>query len=606
MRHRRQPPNLPESVAGLFSQNKLLTPVNIALQQVMMLDRVVQFYQQALAHPDGRPFFESLLSLLNINPQITREDLARIPRSGTVVAVANHPFGFVEGGVLGALLPTIRRDVKIMANSLLVTMFPAIQNHFISVDPFGGDEATKANQKGMRQALAHLKNGGMLVVFPAGEVAHVDLRKGAITDPEWSVTIARLVRMTRASVLPMYFSGTNSAPFHVLGLLHPKLRTMMLPYEFFNKQDRDLELRIGSLIPAKKLSAMNDDSEMMKYLRRRTYFLQHRETGKNGRMKQNEPEPVAAAVDPEFLSAEIERLPEERKLTEVGTCAVYYATAHEIPNVLREIGRLREITFRAAGEGTGKSIDLDSYDAYYFQLFIWNRETREIAGAYRVGPTDTITERFGEEGLYTSTLFVFKNRFLDKIGTALELGRSFVRIEYQRSFTPLLLLWRGIGAYVARNPQYKVLFGPVSISNDYLPVSRQLMVTYFNQHSRMEELTSFVKARSPFRQRTFKQWDGESGSMRQWDIEDLSALVADIETDQKGVPVLLRQYLKLGGRLLGFNVDRSFADALDGLIVVDLTRTDAKMLSRYLGPEGSANFLQCHSKAERAARIWKA
>jgi Putative hemolysin len=192
-------------------------------------------------------------------------------------------------------------------------------------------------------------------------------------------------------------------------------------------------------------------------------------------------------------------------------------------------------------------------------------------------------QRFGKRGLYTSTLFSFRNRFLDRIGTALEMGRSFVRAEYQKTYAPLLLLWRGIGAYVAQHPQYKILFGPVSISNDYQPMSRQLMVTFFKEQNHLEDLARLVRARSPFRKKHLKQWDYEEGSMRLWDIEDLAALVADIETDSKGLPVLLRQYLKLGGKLLGFNVDRNFSDALDGLIMVDLTRTDPRMLERYLG-----------------------
>jgi putative hemolysin len=414
------------------------------------------------------------------------------------------------------------------------------------------------------------------------------------------------VRITKSSVLPVYFAGANSALFHVIGLLHPRLRTIMLPRQFLNKRNQDLEVRIGSLIPGKKLQAM-DDAAMMSHLRRRTYFLQHRDPNKSRRAKLFYPlkplrqhlQPVGTAGDPAALCTEVEGLPDNRKLAELTDCVVYYATACEIPNLLREIGRLRELTFRQAGEGTGKQIDLDPYDAYYLQLFIWNKQTREVVGAYRLGPTDSITRRFGTEGLYTSTLFAFDHQFLEKIGTALELGRSFVRPEYQRSFTPLLLLWKGIGAYVARNPQYKNLFGPVSISNDYQPMSRQLMVNFFHEQGSAEELTSLVKARSPFRSNPLKQWDTGAATMRLWDIEDLSALVADIETDQKGIPVLLRQYLKLGGRLLAFSVDRNFADVLDGLIIVDLTRTDPKMLSRYLGAAGSANFLRHHQPAGR-------
>ena len=190
-----------------------------------MVDRLLEIYRDTLAHPSGGPFFENLLSLLNVNPLITRQDLARIPATGAVVAVANHPFGMIESSILGALLPTVRPDVKFIARSLLCQLFPAIADRIIAVNPFGGEAATKATRKGMREALLHLKAGGMLVVFPAGEVAHLNLQKRQITDPEWSTTIARLVRMTKSPVLPIYFAGANSAWFQVLSVLHPRVRT---------------------------------------------------------------------------------------------------------------------------------------------------------------------------------------------------------------------------------------------------------------------------------------------------------------------------------------------------------------------------------------------
>lgn len=226
-----------------------------------MVDRLLQIYRDALAHPRSGPFFENLLSLLNVNPLIMRQDLARNPATGAVVAVANHPFEMIESSILGVLLPTVCTDVEFIANSLLCQLFPVIADRIIAVDPFGGEAATKANRKGMHEALLHLKAGGMLVVFPAGEVAHLNLQKRQITDSEWSATIARLVRMTKSPMRPIYFAVANSAWSHVLGMLHPRLRTIMLVHHFFNKRNRDLEMRIGSLIPAKKLQAMDDNVE---------------------------------------------------------------------------------------------------------------------------------------------------------------------------------------------------------------------------------------------------------------------------------------------------------------------------------------------------------
>ncbi|MEJ7607840.1 MAG: GNAT family N-acyltransferase [Bryobacteraceae bacterium] len=486
--------------------------------------------------------------------------------------VANHPFGFIEGGILASLLRKLRPDVKIMANSLLAA-FPEASDLFLLVNPFGGRAATQQNQQGLKQAFSHLRQGAPRY-FPCGRSRKYRSIAAAVVDPAWNANVARLIRLTRATALPVYFTGTNGPLFHLAGFIHPKLRTALLPHELLNKQNRSIEVRVGSVVPPARLAAMDDETAIA-YLRRRTYLLQHRRAARVRIANAVEVAIIPPVASP-FLTAEIAALPGERKLVSISELDVYYAGAHEIPGVLREIGRLREITFRAAGEGSGKATDIDSFDAHYLQLFIWNREKQEVVGGYRLGEADLIRSRFGIDGLYTHTLFRYDDRFLDALGPALEMGRSFVRHDYQKTYAPLLLLWKGIGAYVARNPRYAVLFGPVSISNDYQPVSRQLLVSYFDVLDRDSELSKLVRARNPFRVR-------QSEVKGHWDLEELSAMIADIETDHKGVPVLLRQYLKLGGKLVAFNVDPHFANALDGLIVVDLRRTEVKTVERYLG-----------------------
>ena len=526
-----------------------------------------------------------MLEALNVRTLVDDSDLARVPKDGPVLVVANHPFGMIEGMVAGAVLPAIRPDMKIMTNFLL-SGFEESRQSIIPVDPFGGSDATRGNLRGMKECISWLKNGNMLVVFPAGEVAHLNLKERGIVDPEWSPTIARIARITGAPVLPVYFKGVNSAMFQFLSLLHPRLRTALLLHEFFNKQDSQIEMRIGNVIPAKKLQTYQDDVALIRYLRHRTYLLQGRE--RNVSKILESAAPIAVPVSPALLAAEVAALPADRTLVESGEFAVVLASADEIPHALREIGRLRELTFRAAGEGTGKGFDLDSFDDHYLHLFLWNRDRSEIAGAYRLGPSDEIVKQHGKKGLYTNQLFDYKREFLERIQPALEMGRSFVRAEYQRSYAPLLLLWKGIGAYVAKNPKYKVLFGPVSISNEYNPTSRQLIVNFLQTYNEASELTPLVRARSPFKHKPRKM----IGAIATWDIEELSTVIADMETDQKGVPILLRQYLKLGGKLVGFNVDAHFANALDGLIVVDLTQTDPRVLERYMGKTGATAFLK--------------
>jgi putative hemolysin len=590
-----------DALATLFGP-KLPAPIEGALERLLVLDRFQTFFEGLRQAADTRPLLERTLAALNVRPLISARDLALVPKHGPVIAVANHPFGLMEGAILATLLGSVRPDVKILANHMLRNL-PGAAEHCIFVDPFGGSGAVRSNRKGLKESIAWIERGGMLAVFPAGEVAHLDLKQGAVTDPEWNHNVARLVRITGASVLPVYFPGANGAWFQVLGFLHPKVRTALLAHEFLNKTNRSIEVRVGNPIAPGKMRTYQDDVALTRYLRHRTYLLDDRK-GPRASAAKTSSKPVAAPVMSELVAADVAKLGPERTLVDSGEFAVLLARVAEIPNGLREIGRLREITFRDIGEGTGKSFDLDSFDDHYWHLFVWNKQRREIVGAYRLGPSDEILPRAGVKGFYTASLFHWNQSFLNRTGPALELGRSFVRSEYQKSFAPLLLLWKGIGQFLVRNPRYRVVFGPVSISNKYTAASRQLMVLYLNAFRRSPELAPPVRARHPFRQRAsglINRSTRELVGAADGDIEELSALVADVETDRKGVPVLLRQYLKLGGELVAFNVDRKFSNALDGLIVVDLAKTEPRLLERYLGKDGAAAFANNGTPLDRGA-----
>jgi putative hemolysin len=273
------------------------------------------------------------------------------------------------------------------------------------------------------------------------------------------------------------------------------------------------------------------------------------------------------------------------------------AQATEIPHLLQEIGRLREVTFREVGEGTGKRTDLDRFDRNYCHLLLWNKSKEELVGAYRAGNTAEIIAKHGVEGLYTSTLFRYDRRLFEKMGPALELGRSFIRPEYQRQYAPLLLLWKGIARYITVRPETPVLFGAVSISNTYNHASRELIYSFFESRRQGDELADFVQPRSPFRPARLGRWDCRAVSHILRDLEELSEPIADVELDGKGLPILLKQYAKIGGKLLGFNVDRKFSDVLDGLVVVDLRQTEASVLERYMGKEAAGAFRKLHGVA---------
>ena len=572
----------PAPFRGAFAKvfpNRVPQPVFDALMKLLQVERTDDLYQTLHQGPP-ETFCQRLLDALGVEVRIADEDLKRIPKTGAVVAVANHPFGIVEGVALAQLLPKIRPDVKIMAN-LLLGEFSEIADRIICVDPFGGPESRRANAKGMREALAWLDQGGMLLIFPAGEVSQLQFQfpRVQVADPAWSESIARLLRKTKAAALPMFVDGRNSALFQLAGLVHPRLRTALLPHELLNKQRRCIELRCGAVISPARIERFETDEALVEHLRWRTYLLRKRDRRKVKRVTGGKV--IAAAMPRQSLLLEMRRKP----LVEAGEFQVFAAPGREIPATLREIGRLREESFRQVGEGTGKPLDLDRFDESYHHLYLWNKEKQEIAGAYRLGLVNEILQRGGIKGLYTHTLFQFDERFIEQMGPAIELGRSFIHPSYQRSYQPLLLLWKGIGSFVIENAPAHVLFGPVSVSADYARVSRELMASVLSQQNGNLDLSRLVKARRPLK----PQWDALKPVA--CDLEELGDLIADLEADGKSIPVLLRQYLKLGGQLLAFNVDPKFGNCLDGLIVVDLARTDARLLERYMGAAGAKKFL---------------
>jgi putative hemolysin len=399
--------------------------------------------------------------------------------------------------------------------------------------------------------------------------------------------------------VPVFFAGHNGPFFQCLGLLHPLLRTALLPREALNKNGRTIQVKVGQVIGRKKLQSLGGDDAVMDYLRLRTYILR----GNFGRrqnsifriprvrtQKKSVPEDIIGAPDVMAMIKEIDNLPASQALIESGSMKVYYGKADQIPNLLQEIGRLREITFRQVKEGTGKAIDLDRFDGHYLHLFLWNQDRQELVGAYRLGGTDRILRTLGSKGLYTATLFDYRTDFLREISPALELGRSFVRIEYQKNYLALLLLWKGIGQFLVRNPHYHRLFGSVSISNEYNEFSQGLLATWLSMHTFLPELAQFIRPKNPFQVKKWENQDLRLALAGTREIEELAALIADVDPNQKGVPILLKQYLKLGGKLLGFNRDPKFNNVLDGLILVDLRETQQKVLQRYMGEEGLAKF----------------
>lgn len=555
----------------------------------------VRNLQHRLQHSPAGLTLENLLSEMRLDLRVHERDQSRIPASGPVIVVANHPHGVLDGALLAALMTRVRPDVKVLS-SFPFGDVPELSRHFIVLDTFQTDRSMESNRRALRDAIGWLENGGMLAIFPAGEPLRFQVPVPSSVDSEWNDLAARLLRRTGASALPVYFCGNNLLGLQMLGMIHPKLRPAFQWQQFLQQEGKTIEARVGNLVANESL-ASTSEQEAIGYLRWRTYLLGRRKdhdddwpTALRSRLTAKLQKPVALAVRPEVLEEEIRRLPMDSSLTESGEFAVYFAPGGEIPQLVKEIGRLRELTFRQVGEGTGKSADLDRFDDYYGHLLLWNRGKRELVGAYRAGSTAEILPKYGVSGLYTSTLFRYDPCIFEKLGPALELGRSFVRPEYQRQYAPLMLLWKGIARLIARRPEISVLFGAVSISNDYNKASRELIYRFFESRMHDDEFVSLVEPRSPFRAGFLQRWDCRAMCRVLRDLDELSEPITDLEADGKGLPILLRQYARLGGKLLGFNLDRKFSNCLDGLIVVDLRQTEPLVLERYMGKEAALRF----------------
>lgn len=583
-------------------------------------------------------FVDRVLDSLNVRVDATELDLARVPASGSLLVAANHPRGALDGLVVASLLRRVRPDVRVVVNHLLARI-PELHDCAFFVDPFGGPAAESRSLAGLRAAHLWLRRGGALVMFPSGEVAH-RLENGVPVESQWDTTMGRLALQTGAQILPVALDGRNSAWFYGAGWLHQLLRTALLPRELLRARGEQVRIAIGQprfpgpfdtalettatgtsptgttapgtttlgrmavrtragrtragrAIPARP-NAAEWDSYCRQVTEATRASVQAMTVGGTspacgaGASHVRKASASHAHEISDRLRAEVADLDPGACLVSSGALGVFCAAAAQIPQTLREIGRLRTVTYRAAGEGTSAECDLDRFDETYQHLFVWDAEAAAVVGAYRLGRTDRLVSASGVDALYTRTLFDFDERLLAELPPAIELGRSFVRAEYQRQHQPLALLWKGIGQFVRRHPQYRMLFGPVSVSARYRDASRGLLVSFLEQHRCDRRLAAFVRPRQPF------VGPRPARSMTSVDVDALEQGISSLEPDGKGVPVLLRQYLRLGARAISFSIDLDFGGVLDALMMVDLAEVEPMLLSRYLGREPAAAYLARH------------
>ncbi len=541
------------------------------LMRLLKISDVNQLYSR-YGHLDGVDFIGAVLEDIGIKYEV--EGIDNIPSEGAFIAIANHPYGGIDGLILMKIFCDKRPDFKIMANFLLQKI-KNLEKIILPVNPFDNDAATQSSLKGIKQTLSSLQQGNPVGIFPAGEVSSFQTESKKIEDKAWKPIVAKLASKSKVPVVPVFFSGSNSYLFNLLGLIHPNFRTAKLASEIFNKKGSVIKVKVGRPISVKTIANFDENDQLLRYLRARTYAistpLEIKSFYRNPFIVHKKVEEIIPETPFEIIEREVNELYNTKShLFSHENFDAFISFHSQIPNILTEIGRLREITFREVGEGTNKSIDTDEFDLYYHHLFLWDKENKKIVGSYRVGKGNNIYRKYRKDGFYISTLFKIKAGFIPIMRQSMELGRSFIRKEYQQKHLPLFLLWRGILIFVQQNKFYRYLIGPVSISNNFSNVSKVLMIEFIKKHYFNHELAKYIDPKKEF---VFNPSDidteilinsGKNG------IKDLDQLISEIEPFKYRVPVLMKKYLKQDAQILGFNIDPKFGNALDGFMIMDI------------------------------------
>ena len=557
------------------TSGKILNFFAPILDRLLGIKKLNNLYrEQQFSGLGKQDFSEQLLAALEVSILSTDKILKKIPKTCKFIVVCNHPYGMVEGVIIANILTNYRSDTKVMAN-IALQVFTEINDYFIFANPL--KPQTAINSTAIKQCYRHVENDGLLVIFPAGRVSFYQNEHKIITDGHWNRLAVNIATKTQAPILPIFISGTNSVLFHRLGRVYYRFRLLMLAREMFKLQNHQITLSANNLITPKHLQVFSNSDMKNKLLRLQCYLndQQYFQPWPKDDAK-TAISPVAEKTDSKLIKSELEKLPEKQHLLTFKNYAVYYGYQRQIPSCVKEIARLRELTFRDLDEGSGEPYDTDKFDATYMHLFIFDHDKNQITGAYRIGQTDILQKQGGLAQLYLSQMFNFNNDFINQQQPCLEMGRSFIIASEQKSYHSLLLLWQGIGAYVGQNPRYRTFYGTVSLSKQYDPRSVAIMEQI------MVKASAGVTAKTAFTGRLHPEVTQfiEQNTIK---LKELSVIINAIEEDGKDIPVLLKQYHKLGANFHCMAIDTNFNQTPGLLLSVHFPSTPKKLLKLYLG-----------------------
>ena len=555
------------------------------LMKALKISTINKIYDKN-KHLQDVDFLNGILDELQIKFEIPEEDFKRLPKDGAYITISNHPLGGIDGVLLLKLMLEREPNFKIIANFLLHRIEP-LKKYIMPVNPFENHKGSKSSVIGIKETLRHLSDGKPLGMFPAGEVSTYKDGK-LVVDKTWEEGAIKVIRKAQVPVVPIYFHAKNSGFFYLLSKINDTLRTAKLPSEVFSQKNRVIKVRIGKPIAVAEQNEHQTIEDYSEFLRRKTYMLANSFNEESNILNpQNlnlklpkSPKQIVKPANHEKILEEIEILKiGDYRLLQSKNYFVFLVPADVIPNILHEIGRLREITFRAVGEGTNESIDLDKFDTYYHHMFLWDEETQQIAGAYRMGLGSEIFPKYGIEGFYLQDLFRFEPELYDMMSKSIEMGRAFIVNDYQQKPMPLFLLWKGIVHTTLRYPEHKYLIGGVSISNQFTEFSKSLMIEFMKSHYYDPYVAQYIHPKKEFK---VKLKDADKDFVfneTESDLNKFDKIIDEVEPGSLRLPVLIKKYIKQNARVVAFNVDPMFNNAVDGLMyirIADLPESTVK------------------------------
>ncbi|MFB0938197.1 MAG: lysophospholipid acyltransferase family protein [Urechidicola sp.] len=547
------------------------------LMKLLRISRLNKIYNRHKTK-EGIHFLDSILSEFEIEFDVPKEDLDRIPKTGPFITISNHPLGGIDGILLLKLVLEKRGDYTTLGNFLMDRIKP-LNPYILGVNPFETRKEVKSSVGGLKNALRHLRNGYPLGLFPAGEVS--THREGKLlVDKPWDPGAVRLIKKAEVPIIPIYFHAKNSRLFYALSKISDTFRTAKLPSELFSQKRRVIKVRIGKPILVKDQNQYENIDEFHQFIRKKTYMLANPFEKQSKYIFQaasalkfpKEPKKIDLQRNVDKMIKEVEFLRKKGdRLMESKNYEVFLAAAEIIPNILHEIGRLREITFREVGEGTNKSIDLDDFDQHYHHLFLWDSLNNKMVGAYRMGLGNAIYKKYGIKGFYVQTLFKFEPEMFTMMSETIDIGRAFIVKEYQQKPMPLFFLWKGIVHVTLRHPEHKYLTGGVSISNQFSNFSKSLMIEFMKSHYYDPYIAQYIHPKKEYKVK-LKDTDREFVfDATQADLNKFDRVIDELEPGNLRMPVLIKKYIKQNAKLVAFNVDPKFNNAIDGLIFLKIS-----------------------------------